>query len=172
MASNYKMKGFFKGFKIISQIFAAKEQEMVIGRPTDVKHVAHIGWSSSTPGTLTGNASPSWMNVIEGSSDFSSLGYFAPSAGTSWTSQDFDQQHQLPRDMLPLGIASEITREDVAAAPCPDVPRPPPRKTRQKKKTTIGSLVNSSMPNDSSASASTAATTVVADSIDTNGVMW
>ncbi|EMS67909.1 hypothetical protein TRIUR3_00422 [Triticum urartu] len=111
MASNYKMKGFFKGFKIISQIFAAKEQEMVIGRPTDVKHVAHIGWSSSTPGTLTGNASPSWvtisvrpytqilvpsaclitftsqMNVIEGSSDFSSLGYFAPSAGTSWTSQ-------------------------------------------------------------------------------------
>ncbi|VAH36890.1 unnamed protein product [Triticum turgidum subsp. durum] len=194
MASNYKMKGFFKGFKIISQIFAAKEQEMVIGRPTDVKHVAHIGWSSSTPGMLTGNASPSWvtisvrpytqilvpsaclitftsqMNVIEGSSDFSSLGYFAPSAGTSWTSQDFEQQHQLPRDMLPLGIASEITGEDVAAAPRPDVPRPPPRKTRRKKKTTVGSLVDSSMPNDSSTSVSKAATAVT-DTIDTSGVM-
>ncbi|XP_044970655.1 CRIB domain-containing protein RIC9-like isoform X2 [Hordeum vulgare subsp. vulgare] len=143
---------------------------MVIGRPTDVKHVAHIGWSSSTPGTLTGNASPSWMNVIEGSSDFSSMGYFAPSAGTSWTSQDFEQHHQPPRDMLPLGMASEITGEDVSAALYPDVPRPPPRKTRRKKKTVVGSLVSSSATNDSSASASTVATRVV-DAIDTNSVI-
>uniref|UniRef100_A0ACD5V3F8 Uncharacterized protein n=1 Tax=Avena sativa TaxID=4498 RepID=A0ACD5V3F8_AVESA len=61
-SSYYKMKGIFKGFRIISNIFAAKEPEMEIGRPTDVKHVAHIGWNSST-GTLTGNAPPSWVNI-------------------------------------------------------------------------------------------------------------
>ncbi|XP_047063972.1 uncharacterized protein LOC124671672 [Lolium rigidum] len=62
MASSYKMKGIFKSFKIISHIFAAKEQEMEIGCPTDVKHVAHIGWNTST-GTLTGNAPPSWTHM-------------------------------------------------------------------------------------------------------------
>ncbi|BAF15868.1 Os04g0627400 [Oryza sativa Japonica Group] len=37
-------------------VFAVvKEHEMQIGSPTDVKHVAHIGWDG-----LTGNASPSW----------------------------------------------------------------------------------------------------------------
>jgi hypothetical protein len=92
---------------------AAKEQEMKIGCPTDVKHVAHIGWNTST-GTLTGNAPPSWVNTdpdqfsakpefcciispflssqmsgLGESSDLSSLGNFAlaPSAGTSWASQ-------------------------------------------------------------------------------------
>jgi len=33
-----------------------KEHEMEIGYPTDVKHVAHIGWDSAA-----GNASPSWV---------------------------------------------------------------------------------------------------------------
>lgn len=42
-------------------VFAVvKEHEMQIGSPTDVKHVAHIGWDG-----LTGNASPSWVNVPE-----------------------------------------------------------------------------------------------------------
>ena len=35
-----------------------KEHEMEIGYPTDVKHVAHIGWDSAA-----GNASPSWVNT-------------------------------------------------------------------------------------------------------------
>uniref|UniRef100_A0A0D3GJZ1 CRIB domain-containing protein n=1 Tax=Oryza barthii TaxID=65489 RepID=A0A0D3GJZ1_9ORYZ len=39
-----KMKGIFKGLKIISQIFALQKQhEMEIGCPTDVRHVSHIG---------------------------------------------------------------------------------------------------------------------------------
>jgi hypothetical protein len=64
-------------------VFAVvKEHEMQIGSPTDVKHVAHIGWDG-----LTGNASPSWMNDIRASSELLSLGNFAPSAGTSWASQ-------------------------------------------------------------------------------------
>ncbi|CAD6246932.1 unnamed protein product [Miscanthus lutarioriparius] len=53
----YKMKGVFKGLKVISQIFVVKEHQMEIGYPTDVKHVAHIGWDSPTGSA----ASPSWI---------------------------------------------------------------------------------------------------------------
>lgn len=35
-----------------------KEQEMVIGHPTDVKHVAHIGWDGG-PGPTVNN--PTWV---------------------------------------------------------------------------------------------------------------
>ncbi|KAL5226679.1 hypothetical protein ABZP36_014944 [Zizania latifolia] len=53
-----------RGFKNLSQIFAVyedeeeeEEREMVIGLPTDVKHVAHIGWDGSTNTT---NSVRSW----------------------------------------------------------------------------------------------------------------
>ncbi|KAG2569001.1 CRIB domain-containing protein RIC9-like [Panicum virgatum] len=96
----YKVKGLFK---VISRIFVVKEHEMEIGYPTDVKHVAHIGWDSAA-----GNASPSWMNDIMTSPNFSSLGNFAASTGTSWVSQ---------------GAVSETTGRRESAT-CPDVPRP------------------------------------------------
>ncbi|XP_078434995.1 CRIB domain-containing protein RIC6-like [Wolffia australiana] len=51
-----KMKGLLKGLRYISQIFDQKEQEMQIGYPTDVKHVAHIGWDGPSVNP------PSWMN--------------------------------------------------------------------------------------------------------------
>uniref|UniRef100_A0A5B7CCI2 CRIB domain-containing protein n=1 Tax=Davidia involucrata TaxID=16924 RepID=A0A5B7CCI2_DAVIN len=53
-----KMKGILKGLRYISQIFDDdddKEPEMQIGHPTDVKHVAHIGWDGPSID------SPSWM---------------------------------------------------------------------------------------------------------------
>ncbi|KAF8092545.1 hypothetical protein N665_0411s0005 [Sinapis alba] len=51
------MKGLLKGLRYITQIFdEEKEEEMQIGLPTDVKHVAHIG--SDGPAANT----PSWMN--------------------------------------------------------------------------------------------------------------
>uniref|UniRef100_A0A7N0TBZ8 CRIB domain-containing protein n=1 Tax=Kalanchoe fedtschenkoi TaxID=63787 RepID=A0A7N0TBZ8_KALFE len=51
-----KMKGLLKGLRYISQIFdEEKEQEMQIGFPTDVKHVAHIGWDGPAMN------SPSWI---------------------------------------------------------------------------------------------------------------
>ncbi|CAN1292311.1 CRIB domain-containing protein RIC7 [Linum perenne] len=37
-----------------------KEEEMEIGNPTDVKHVAHIGWDANNDGP------PSWMNGFQG----------------------------------------------------------------------------------------------------------
>ncbi|KAJ7967652.1 CRIB domain containing protein [Quillaja saponaria] len=63
------IKGIYKGFKFISQIFVVKEREMEIGYPTDVKHVAHIGWESPS------GTGPSWMNEFKTTPDFAtSLG--------------------------------------------------------------------------------------------------
>ncbi|KAG2577208.1 CRIB domain-containing protein RIC10 [Panicum virgatum] len=120
----YKMKGVFKGLKVISQIFVVKEHQMEIGHPTDVKHVAHIGWDSPTGSA----ASPSWMNDMKGSPDFSSLSSIGPSARTSWASQDFEE----PRDISPFGIFAENTGQE--ATPYPDIPNPP-RKSRKKSMT-------------------------------------
>ncbi|KAL8151192.1 hypothetical protein V2J09_021000 [Rumex salicifolius] len=60
-----KMKGIYRGFKFISRFFVAKEREMEIGYPTDVKHLAHIGLDGSD------GAAPSWMNDFKTSSSFS-----------------------------------------------------------------------------------------------------
>ncbi|KAL1210757.1 CRIB domain-containing protein RIC5 [Cardamine amara subsp. amara] len=51
------MKGLLKGLRYIARIFEdEKEPEMQIGQPTDVKHVAHIGWEGPSAAT------PSWMH--------------------------------------------------------------------------------------------------------------
>ncbi|KAA3474920.1 CRIB domain-containing protein RIC7-like [Gossypium australe] len=61
-SSNNKMKGLLKGLRYISEIFEnEKEPEMQIGLPTDVKHVAHIGWD----GPSSVNSAPSWMNEFK-----------------------------------------------------------------------------------------------------------
>ncbi|KAK7393377.1 hypothetical protein VNO78_21930 [Psophocarpus tetragonolobus] len=61
MSSN-KVKGIFKGFRYFTQIFETeKEQDIQIGYPTDVKHVAHIGWDGPSVN------SPSWMNEFKSS---------------------------------------------------------------------------------------------------------
>ncbi|PIA36334.1 hypothetical protein AQUCO_03400317v1 [Aquilegia coerulea] len=63
------MKGLLKGLRYISQIFEAsdeEEPEMQIGNPTDVKHVAHIGWDGPSVN------SPSWMNEFRSPSESSS----------------------------------------------------------------------------------------------------
>ncbi|XP_057471111.1 CRIB domain-containing protein RIC6-like [Actinidia eriantha] len=63
------MKGLLKGLRYISQIFdSKKEEEMQIGHPTDVKHVAHIGWDGPSANT------PNWMNEVNGTSPVPSNG--------------------------------------------------------------------------------------------------
>uniref|UniRef100_A0A1D1ZIJ0 Neural Wiskott-Aldrich syndrome protein n=1 Tax=Anthurium amnicola TaxID=1678845 RepID=A0A1D1ZIJ0_9ARAE len=119
-----KMKGFFKGFKYISQIFVYKEHEMEIGYPTDVRHVAHIGWDSSPL-----NA-PSWMNEFKTASDFSSTPFSTPfgqSRETSWASQDFDQArgHRAP-------AAPPAAIGDTTLRPPTDVPKAPKKAKRKK----------------------------------------
>ncbi|CAM8894519.1 unnamed protein product [Rhodiola kirilowii] len=59
-----KIKGLLKGLRYISQIFdEEKEPQMQIGFPTDVKHVAHIGWDG------TAVNSPSWMDSFKSNQD-------------------------------------------------------------------------------------------------------
>eukprot|EP00252_Welwitschia_mirabilis_P006024 TRINITY_DN16695_c0_g1_i1.p1 TRINITY_DN16695_c0_g1~~TRINITY_DN16695_c0_g1_i1.p1 ORF type:complete len:225 (-),score=25.50 TRINITY_DN16695_c0_g1_i1:175-849(-) len=56
------LQRLIKGFRALSQLFvyrveeAEEEKELQIGFPTDVKHVAHIGWDGSS-GTMK-----SWMD--------------------------------------------------------------------------------------------------------------
>ncbi|WVZ77792.1 hypothetical protein U9M48_025614 [Paspalum notatum var. saurae] len=118
-----KMKGIFKGLKIISQMFVHKEHEMEIGYPTDVKHVAHIGLGTS-------DTSPSWMAEFKGTEDLSagSLSTAAQSRQTSWASADFEQ----PRSMLPIEIFQDNNKPGQETTSCPDPPRGP-RKTKRKK---------------------------------------
>ncbi|CAH9141769.1 unnamed protein product [Cuscuta epithymum] len=62
------MKGTFKaGFKYISNIFVMKEEDIEIGYPTDVKHVAHIGWDGQSAGSA-----PTWMKEFKAGPDFTS----------------------------------------------------------------------------------------------------
>ncbi|KAL0693788.1 hypothetical protein Bca4012_060968 [Brassica carinata] len=44
-----RFKGIYqKSFKCFSDISDEKDEEMDIGYPTDVRHVSHIGWDSSS----------------------------------------------------------------------------------------------------------------------------
>ncbi|KAL0884432.1 hypothetical protein Bca101_008413 [Brassica carinata] len=100
--SNYKMKSFLKGLRYISQIFEnEKEPEMQIGTPTDVKHVAHIGWDG---GSVNQN-SPSWMNDFKASGGYAStpLGKYIKEDGSciseySTRSRDIPRHPRTSRD--------------------------------------------------------------------------
>ncbi|MCE5166676.1 hypothetical protein HAX54_023949 [Datura stramonium] len=54
-----KVKGFLKALGISQMFEEEKEQEMQIGLPTDVKHVAHIGWDGPSI------ENPSWMKEFK-----------------------------------------------------------------------------------------------------------
>ncbi|CAM0946799.1 unnamed protein product [Alopecurus aequalis] len=118
-----KMKGIFKGLRIISQMFAHKEHEMEIGFPTDVKHVAHIGLGTS-------DTSPSWMNEFKSGEDMSagSVSTAGQSRQTSWTSTDFEPA----RSILPteINFPDKPAQEASSSSSC--APRGP-RKVRRKK---------------------------------------
>lgn len=66
------MKGLFKGLRYIGQIFDEenKDDEIQIGFPTDVKHVAHIGWDG--PSQAAADANPSWMKEFKANPGFQS----------------------------------------------------------------------------------------------------
>ncbi|KAH7569527.1 hypothetical protein JRO89_XS06G0178800 [Xanthoceras sorbifolium] len=109
-----KMKGIYKSFKYISQIFVVKEREMEIGYPTDVKHVAHIGWDGQS------GSAPSWMNEFKAAPDFS-------------TSIDFEQS-------MAQQPASEVLKD----VPATDLPNVPKKHKRKKKSSTSSPKSSSS----------------------------
>lgn len=129
-----KMKGIYKGFKYISQIFVVKERDMEIGYPTDVKHVAHIGWDGPS------GSGPSWMNEFKNAPDFStSLGTIGDPGDSSsvarstWSSQDFEQ-------ILGQQSTSEMFKENLPT----DLPNIPKKQKRKKSKSTSSPKSSSS----------------------------
>ncbi|KAG5382958.1 hypothetical protein IGI04_034428 [Brassica rapa subsp. trilocularis] len=59
-----RFKGIYqKSFKCFSDISDEKDEEMDIGYPTDVRHVSHIGWDSSS------SSAPSWLREFKTSNN-------------------------------------------------------------------------------------------------------
>ncbi|KAI4304283.1 hypothetical protein MLD38_039816 [Melastoma candidum] len=140
-----KMKGIYKGFKFLSQIFVVKEREMEIGYPTDVKHVAHIGWDGHS------GSAPGWMNEFRSAPDFltsmGSIGDVGESnsvARSTWSSQDFD-----------LIMEQQSTSEMFKDNPPPkDLPNIPKIQKRKKDKSTSSPKSSSSSRSSSRAAKS------------------
>ncbi|GAB4826629.1 hypothetical protein Ancab_033524 [Ancistrocladus abbreviatus] len=130
-----KMKGICKGFKYISHLFVVKEREMEIGYPTDVKHVAHIGWDGPD------GSAPSWMSEFKTSADFSvaSVGSMGGSRNPTWSSQDFEQS---------LGRAPSNIFNSFPPTNPPNIPKKPKRK----KGRSSSSSYKSSSPRSNSSS--------------------
>lgn len=135
-----KIKGIYKGFKYISQIFVVKEREMDIGYPTDVKHVAHIGWDGPS------GSAPAWMNEFKTGPDFAatSIGN-SGSALSPWSSQDFGDS-----------IGRQNAAEMFSDIPPTDLPPNIPKKQRRKKNRSTSSPKSSSSTRSSRAAKSKA----------------
>eukprot|EP00250_Pteridium_aquilinum_P007605 c17277_g1_i1 orf=497-1555(+) len=74
-----------KRLSAISQVLGWREREMEIGYPTDVKHVAHIGWDGPSVG------GPDWIDELKPAPDFSSgpLREFGQPRGPDWIHDAF-----------------------------------------------------------------------------------
>ncbi|KAK4754395.1 hypothetical protein SAY87_002499 [Trapa incisa] len=130
------MKGFYRSFKFITQIFVAKEREMEIGYPTNVKHVTHIGWDGPS-----GNA-PSWMNEFKSAPNFSTSLATIGDPGdchsmppSTWSSQDFEQ-------LMGQQPTSEIFIDQVP----PDLPNIPKKQNTKKSKSSASPRSSSKPP--------------------------
>ncbi|KAL6990812.1 hypothetical protein U1Q18_008934, partial [Sarracenia purpurea var. burkii] len=122
-----------------------KEREMEIGYPTDVKHVAHIGWDGPS------GSAPSWMNQFATASDFTATSIGNINGTSTWSSQDFESMERQPAlEMLKLGL------------PPTDLPSVP-KKHRRRKKTKSTSSPKSSSSSSRSSRAAKSKTKYVED---------
>ncbi|KAH7857987.1 hypothetical protein Vadar_018669 [Vaccinium darrowii] len=117
-----------------SFVVVTKEHEIEIGYPTDVKHVAHIGWDGPSGGA------PTWMNEFNTASNFAatSIGNIdetrdSTSAISTWSSQDYESMDRQP--------ISDQMLEDI---PPTDLPKIPKKHTRKKAKPTSSPKSSSS----------------------------
>ncbi|GLT42292.1 hypothetical protein SLA2020_163010 [Shorea laevis] len=117
---NNKMKGLLKGLRYISQIFEDEKQtEMQIGLPTDVKHVAHIGWDGSSV-----NSTPGWMNEFSPGHRSAPLGTVFGAGvleedAVKWVSEDSKSKSARGTDSLP-----ELPRSSRrSSGPLPELPK-------------------------------------------------
>uniref|UniRef100_A0A9I9CNY5 CRIB domain-containing protein n=1 Tax=Cucumis melo TaxID=3656 RepID=A0A9I9CNY5_CUCME len=101
------VKGLLKGLRYISQIFDEKEPEMQIGLPTDVKHVAHIGWDGPSGNQ---NNTPSWIDGFN-------YGF-----GFVWVFAKFEQMNEFkssPKTQTSSDLVSSIGELDLSSANIP-----------------------------------------------------
>ncbi|XP_062147872.1 CRIB domain-containing protein RIC7 [Alnus glutinosa] len=153
--SNTKMKGLLKGLRYISQIFDNdKEPEMQIGYPTDVKHVAHIGWDGPSVN------SPSWMNEFKSPPGYSSVPINLPGEvkedngdQAKWHSEDSGARRSARTPNSPAGDLLELPRssrrQSSSSSSTGAVTGSPsrsekPEKPRQSRRSTKSSLKDSS----------------------------
>ncbi|KAM7500932.1 hypothetical protein LguiA_025346 [Lonicera macranthoides] len=111
---------------VLFQFFSEKEREIEIGYPTDVKHVAHIGWDGPS------GSAPSWMNEFKTGPDFAATSIGKSGSTLSpWSSQDYGES--MGRQM-----ASEMF-SDIPTTDPPSIP-----KKHKRKKLKSGSSASSS----------------------------
>ncbi|KAG6783781.1 hypothetical protein POTOM_009455 [Populus tomentosa] len=123
--SNNTMKGLLKGLRYISQIFDTdgKEPEMQIGYPTDVKHVAHIGWDGPSIN------SPSWMTEFKSSPEFSSapLSLDQDSSkeegSVKWVSEGSSRKGSRAPNSPPGAPGSPVGSQNSPAQDLPELPK-------------------------------------------------
>ncbi|KAK2968134.1 hypothetical protein RJ640_001156, partial [Escallonia rubra] len=117
-----------------------KEREIEIGYPTDVKHVAHIGWDSPS------GTAPSWMNEFKTGPDFAatSIGN-SGSALSPWSSQDFGES-----------MGRQATSEMFKDIQPSDLPNIPKKQKRKKSKSTSSPKSSSSSRSSRAAKSSKA----------------
>ncbi|KAG8385708.1 hypothetical protein BUALT_Bualt03G0073300 [Buddleja alternifolia] len=128
-----------------------KEREIEIGYPTDVKHVAHIGWDGHS------GSAPSWMNQFKTGPDFAatSIGN-SGSALSPWSSQDYGES-------MRQQSGSEMFKDT------PPTEFPPMKKQkRRKKKSTSSPKSNSGSSSKSSRAAKSKAKFVEGNANPTN----
>ncbi|XP_059298455.1 CRIB domain-containing protein RIC6-like [Lycium barbarum] len=107
-----KVKGLLKGLRYISQVFDEdKEKDMQIGFPTDVKHVAHIGWDG--PSSVD---NPSWMKEFKSPGAFQSAPLLPPPAepkenpDIKWVSEDSNRRSRNANSSSPTKDKPEKPR--------------------------------------------------------------
>uniref|UniRef100_A0A0D9WYC3 CRIB domain-containing protein n=1 Tax=Leersia perrieri TaxID=77586 RepID=A0A0D9WYC3_9ORYZ len=137
-------KGILRPFRYISNMMDGKEaQEMQIGFPTDVKHVAHIGWDG--PSVPTNNAgAPSWMKDYH-SAPLDSASFRSERGGSAasnpWASQEIVIDGGSLGDTSFRETRSEAGSIDITAGDSP----PSPNTRRSRRHRSRGSAATSSM---------------------------
>ncbi|VYS54321.1 unnamed protein product [Arabidopsis thaliana] len=120
------MKGLLKGLRYITQIFdEEKEQEMQIGFPTDVKHVAHIGSDGPT------NTTPSWMNDFK-TQEHEKGQVVSRGNSNKYNPQGTNQRGAGLKELLPSNTnekPKQKTRRKPGGAASPNHNGSPPRKS-------------------------------------------
>ncbi|KAG8099991.1 hypothetical protein GUJ93_ZPchr0013g34809 [Zizania palustris] len=144
MSSTKMKKGILRPFRYISNMMDGKEtQELQIGFPTDVKHVAHIGWDG--PSVTNNNAAaPTWMKDYHSapldSASFRSERGPSPSSN-QWASQEIVLDGGGLGDTSFRETRSEAGSIDITAGDSP----PSPNTRRSRRHRSRGSGATSSM---------------------------